>query len=128
MKPTADPATASPPATASVSTHVLDTATGRPAEGVAVEMSARSGEDGPWSACGSSVTDADGRCTGLPPAPEGTTHVRLRFGVGSYAARGNGDGAPFFPEVAVVFAVTPREHHHVPLLLSPFGYSVYRGS
>ncbi|MGK5730383.1 hydroxyisourate hydrolase [Streptomyces sp. URMC 124] len=106
--------------TTSVSTHVLDTAAGRPAEGVAVELSARSGADGPWSACGASATDADGRCTDLPAPPAGTTHVRLRFDVAQRTA--------FFPEVAVAFAVAPGEHHHVPLLLSPFGYSVYRGS
>ncbi|MEU1675299.1 hydroxyisourate hydrolase [Streptomyces roseifaciens] len=113
---------------ASVSTHVLDTATGRPAEGVAVELSARSGADGPWTACGTSVTDADGRCRGLPAPPRGTTHVRLRFDVGPYAARGTAGREAFFPEVSVAFAVAPGEHHHVPLLLSPFGYSVYRGS
>ncbi|QLE74570.1 hydroxyisourate hydrolase [Streptomyces rectiverticillatus] len=115
-------------ASASVSTHVLDTATGRPAEGVAVELSARSGADGTWTAFGTSVTDADGRCRGLPPPPRGTTHVRLRFDVGPYAARGTAGREAFFPEVAVAFAVAPGEHHHVPLLLSPFGYSVYRGS
>ncbi|GGX62650.1 hydroxyisourate hydrolase [Streptomyces hiroshimensis] len=127
------PADTAPDATASVasvSTHVLDTAAGRPAAGVAVELSTRSGgdADGPWSVCGSSVTDADGRCRGLPPPPEGATHVRLRFDVGPYAARGPAGQGAFFPEVAVVFAVAPGEHHHVPLLLSPFGYSVYRGS
>ncbi|MEV4926052.1 hydroxyisourate hydrolase [Streptomyces roseoverticillatus] len=106
--------------TATVSTHVLDTAAGRPAEGVAVELAARSGDDAPWSVCGTAVTDADGRCTGLPGPPEGTAHVRLRFGVAKHTA--------FFPEVAVAFVVAPGEHHHVPLLLSPFGYSVYRGS
>ncbi|WP_058042421.1 hydroxyisourate hydrolase [Streptomyces roseifaciens] len=122
------PAVSAASASASVSTHVLDTATGRPAEGVTVELSARSGSDGPWTAFGTSVTDADGRCRGLPPPPQGTTHVRLRFDVGPYAARGNAGREAFFPEVAVAFAVAPGEHHHVPLLLSPFGYSVYRGS
>jgi hydroxyisourate hydrolase len=105
----------------SVSTHVLDTSAGRPAAGVAVEL-ALPAEDGTWTAHGTSRTDADGRCRDLPALPDGARHARLRFGTGQYL----GDG--FFPEVTVVFTVRPGEHHHVPLLLSPFGYSVYRGT
>lgn len=118
----------------SVSTHILDTALGRPAAGVAVELSVRPAGDAPWAAHAGSSTDADGRCKDLPALPEGTAYVRLRFEVEPYLARaghpsaeGQGYGA-FFPEVAVVFAVEPGEHYHVPLLLNPFGYSVYRGS
>ncbi|MGW0842778.1 hydroxyisourate hydrolase [Streptomyces sp. NPDC002787] len=128
--------------TASVSTHILDTSVGRPAEGVAVHLAARSGRDTDWQVLGGSTTDADGRCKNLPAAPEGTTHVRLDFAVEPYLARtakkqadaqqdapANRDsGAVFFPEVAITFAVNPGEHYHVPLLLNPFGYSVYRGS
>ena len=127
-------------AATSVSTHILDTSAGRPAPGVAVELSVRPGPDAPWTAHGASATDSDGRCKDLPDPPDGTTHVRLRFAVEPYLAdppgprdrvggrdRGS-DGAVFFPEVAVVFAVSPGEHYHVPLLLNPFGYSVYRGS
>ncbi|MFE1248322.1 hydroxyisourate hydrolase [Streptomyces sp. NPDC058741] len=127
-------------ATASVSTHILDTSAGRPAEGVAVQLSARSGRADDWRALGGSVTDADGRCKDLPALPEGTTHVRLDFAVEPYftdrqadaqqdapANRDSGAGV-FFPEVAITFAVVPGEHYHVPLLLNPFGYSVYRGS
>ncbi|MCT7353390.1 hydroxyisourate hydrolase [Streptomyces sp. 15-116A] len=126
--------------TASVSTHILDTSAGRPAEGVAVHLSARSGREADWQALGGSATDADGRCKDLPALPEGTTHVRLDFAVESYfekkqadaqqdapANRDSGAGV-FFPEVAITFAVNPGEHYHVPLLLNPFGYSVYRGS
>ncbi|CAL9289641.1 hydroxyisourate hydrolase [Streptomyces olindensis] len=126
--------------TASVSTHILDTSVGRPAEGVAVRLSARSGRDADWRALGGSATDADGRCKDLPALPEGTTHVRLDFAVEPYfekkqadaqqdapANRDSGAGV-FFPEVAITFAVAPGEHYHVPLLLNPFGYSVYRGS
>ncbi|MEV4432404.1 hydroxyisourate hydrolase [Streptomyces sp. NPDC049555] len=104
-----------------VSTHVLDTAAGRPAAGLAVELSALCA--GHWTPAGSATTDADGRCTGLAPLPPGATAARLRFDVAARRA-----GAAFFPEVTVTFAVSPGEHHHVPLLLSPFGYSVYRGS
>ncbi|MFD3315121.1 hydroxyisourate hydrolase [Streptomyces sp. NPDC058694] len=130
--------------TASVSTHILDTSVGRPAEGVAVSLAARTGRDANWQALGGSATDADGRCKDLPALPEGTTHVRLDFAVEAYflkfekkqadaqqdapANRDSGSVGAFFPEVAITFAVVPGEHFHVPLLLNPFGYSVYRGS
>ncbi|MEU5347072.1 hydroxyisourate hydrolase [Streptomyces sp. NPDC020766] len=136
--------------TASVSTHILDTSVGRPAEGVAVQLAARTGrsghygQGGDWQALGGSATDADGRCKDLPALPEGTTHVRLDFAVEAYfdkfdkkqadaqqdapANRDSGSAGAFFPEVAITFAVVPGEHFHVPLLLNPFGYSVYRGS
>ncbi|MCL7429742.1 hydroxyisourate hydrolase [Streptomyces sp. YS415] len=132
--------------TASVSTHILDTSAGRPAEGVAVELSARGGRSaqyghgGDWRTLGGSATDADGRCKDLPALPEGTTHVRLGFAVEPYFEKKQADAqqdapanrdsgaAVFFPEVAITFAVVPGEHYHVPLLLNPFGYSVYRGS
>ncbi|WP_030667381.1 hydroxyisourate hydrolase [Streptomyces sp. NRRL B-1347] len=130
--------------TASVSTHVLDTSVGRPAAAVAVRLSARSGWTADWQALGGSRTDADGRCKDLPALPEGTTHVRLDFAVEPYflskqakqaeaqqdapANRDSGADSTFFPEVVITFAVNPGEHYHVPLLLNPFGYSVYRGS
>lgn len=128
-------------AIASVSTHILDTSVGRPAENVAVHLCARSGRSADWQALGGSATDADGRCKDLPALPEGTTHVRLDFAVEPYFeesakkqadaqqdAPANRDSGAFFPEVAITFAVEPGEHYHVPLLLNPFGYSVYRGS
>lgn len=134
----------------SVSTHILDTSIGRPAAGVAVQLSVRSAGGADWAAHGASKTDADGRCKDLPVLPEGTTHVRLRFETEPYflnehslnqhsssndsqaeeqqdAPRARDSGV-FFPEVTLTFAVTPGEHYHVPLLLNPFGYSVYRGS
>jgi 5-hydroxyisourate hydrolase len=133
--------------TASVSTHILDTSIGRPAEGVTISLTARPGADTEWVTLGGSKTDADGRCKDLPALPEGTTHVRLDFETETYflnkhsasrtskteaeaqqdAPRVRDSGA-FFPEVAITFAVVPGEHFHVPLLLNPFGYSVYRGS
>ncbi|MEU9236655.1 MULTISPECIES: hydroxyisourate hydrolase [Streptomyces] len=124
--------------TASVSTHILDTSIGKPAEGVAISLSARTGLDGEWAALGGSATDADGRCKDLPALPEGTTHVRLDFETETYFSKKQAeaqqdaprvrDSATFFPEVTITFAVNPGEHYHVPLLLNPFGYSVYRGS
>jgi 5-hydroxyisourate hydrolase len=128
--------------TASVSTHILDTSIGRPAQGVAIQLSARPGRDARWQPLGGSATDADGRCKDLPALPEGTTHVRLDFDTETYfakkqaaaqqdapALRDSENSRPvFFPEVSIAFAVVPGEHYHVPLLLNPFGYSVYRGS
>lgn len=125
--------------TASVSTHILDTTVGRPARGVPVTLAARSGTDARWTALGGSLTGADGRCEDLPALPESTTHVRLGFETGAYlAARKQAeaqqdapaprDSDAFFPEVTITFTVTSGEHYHVPLLLNPFGYSVYRGS
>ncbi|MFD8571858.1 hydroxyisourate hydrolase [Streptomyces sp. NPDC057694] len=124
--------------TASVSTHILDTSIGRPAEGVTISLAARAGSGAAWAALGGSATDADGRCKDLPALPEGTTHVRLDFETEAYFdkkqadaqqdAPANRDSGTFFPEVAITFAVKPGEHYHVPLLLNPFGYSVYRGS
>ncbi|MDX3380755.1 hydroxyisourate hydrolase [Streptomyces niveiscabiei] len=102
--------------TSTVSTHILDTSAGRPATGVTVRLAVSA--EGDWRPVGESVTDADGRCADFPPLPEGTAHARLVFEV----------DAEFFPEVTVAFAVGPGEHYHVPLLLNPFGYSVYRGS
>ncbi|MFD8966922.1 hydroxyisourate hydrolase [Streptomyces sp. NPDC059568] len=129
--------------TASVSTHILDTSTGRPATDVAVSLAARSGPSTAWAALGGSRTDADGRCKDLPALPVETAQVRLDFGTEAYfvsrdqaeaqqdashASHARDSGTSFFPEVTITFTVTPGEHYHVPLLLSPFGYSVYRGS
>ncbi|MCF3962346.1 2-oxo-4-hydroxy-4-carboxy-5-ureidoimidazoline decarboxylase [Streptomyces fuscigenes] len=168
-------------ASASVSTHVLDTSSGRPAPGVPVVLSARGAGGTAWAELGASATDADGRCKDLPALPADARQARLVFGTGEYLApaadRTRPDAGPaggagitgtsgmsnitgtdtvtatpagtaatttsaeaqqdapalrdsgaFFPEITVSFAVAPGEHFHVPLLLNPFGYSVYRGS
>ena len=97
----------------SVSTHVLDTARGRPAKGVPVTLSHR-GTDRRWSVVGRGTTDADGE-------------YRLEFDTARYFQE-HGD-TEFYPEVSVVFAVEDsRGHLHIPLLLSPFGYSTYKGT
>jgi 5-hydroxyisourate hydrolase len=108
----------------SVSTHVLDASSGRPATGVAVSLS-RFAAGGTWLPSGSGTTDADGRLRFTGPAPAGV--YRVTFGTGAYfAARGT---ATFYPEVVITFTVGGEgEHFHVPLLLSPFAYSTYRGS
>jgi 5-hydroxyisourate hydrolase len=110
----------------SLSTHVLDTARGRPARGVAVACEVRDGDG--WRTVGEGVTDDDGRIGDLV-ARGGLAAAdhRLSFATGDWARRSDGD--VFWPEVTVTFTVTaPDEHHHVPLLLSPYGYSTYRGS
>jgi 5-hydroxyisourate hydrolase len=104
----------------SVSTHVLDSVTGRPAAWVAVALYA--GDD----LRASGMTDADGRCRLIEGATGPGAH-RLVFGTGDWFA---GQGREtFYPEVVLTFAVRePADHHHVPLLLAPFAYSTYRGS
>jgi 5-hydroxyisourate hydrolase len=105
-----------------ITTHVLDTARGRPAAGVAVALE-RGG-----TVLARGVTDADGRLRDLlPDGPLEPGRYRLVFDTeGYFAAEGT---EAFYPEVAVVFRVREGgEHFHVPLLLSPFGYSTYRGS
>jgi 5-hydroxyisourate hydrolase len=114
--------------TSPITTHVLDLSLGRPAQGVAVVLSTRAA-DGRWHDLARGATDADGRLHHLLPAgtpvPAGT--YRLRFDTAAYfRALGK---RTFYPEVAVTFEVDdPPAHYHVPLLLSPFGYSTYRGS
>lgn len=109
----------------SLSSHVLDGTSGTPAVGVSLRWERLAGAQ--WEPVAHAVTDGDGRVTGWDGSdPEAGTH-RLVFGTGEYFAR---RGLPtFYPEVMVVFEVTdPGQHHHVPLLLSPFAYSTYRGS
>jgi 5-hydroxyisourate hydrolase len=111
-----------------ITTHVLDTAHGRPARGVAVTLEiARS--PGEWTELARGVTDGDGRIGRFdPPLPPLEPAVyRLRFATGAYFAAMGTRG--FYPEVSVVVQIDePAQHYHVPLLLSPFGYSTYRGS
>lgn len=109
-----------------ITTHVLDTAIGRPAQGVDVLLERREGDG--WRAVGRGTTNADGRVTDLlAPGSLTAGTWRLTFAVGDYLAAQ--DRAGFYPEVPVVFTITaPDEHYHVPLLLNPFGYSTYRGS
>jgi 5-hydroxyisourate hydrolase len=105
----------------SVSTHVLDAVSGRPAAGVRVVLDQRTGDE--WDVIATRETNADGRVADLAPdAPAGV--YRLRFDVEGYLGPDT-----FYPEVAITFRVTDAAaHHHVPLLLSPFAYSTYRGS
>jgi 5-hydroxyisourate hydrolase len=119
-----------------VSTHVLDASAGRPAAGVSVTLSLIR-PDGGWLDVESGTTDADGRYQFVASTPPGV--YRLLFGTGGYfAARAV---ATFYPEVSIAFTIAEPvagdlaaadgahgAHFHVPLLLSPFAYSTYRGS
>jgi 5-hydroxyisourate hydrolase len=102
----------------SVSTHVLDAVAGRPAPGVSVVLE-RQTPDG-WAEVAVRRTDGDGRVPDLADSADAGTY-RLRFDVADYS--------DFFPEIVIAFRITDAAaHHHVPLLLSPFAYSTYRGS
>ena|SRR2546421_9476812 len=110
-----------------ITTHVLDTARGQPAAGVPVTLEVEAA--GGWTLLGKGMTNADGRISDLVPnetAIEAGVY-RLIFDTARYFATNNVDA--FYPQVTIVFKVeNPAQHYHVPLLLSPFGYSTYRGS
>jgi 5-hydroxyisourate hydrolase len=110
-----------------LSTHVLDTSLGRPAAGVAVTLE-RLAANGTPTLAGFGRTDADGRLRDLPPAGHMLVNgdYRLRFDTAAYFAESGQE--VFYPSVTVEFRVVDEGHYHVPLLLSPFGYSTYRGS
>ena len=108
-----------------ITTHVLDTSRGRPAAGVPFALERL--EDSGWQPVGRRTTDGDGRVSDLLTSAPQDGRYRLTFDTGAYF-RTVGD-AGFYPEVSVTFVVRHgEEHYHVPLLLSPFGYSTYRGS
>ena len=111
-----------------ITTHILDTARGRPAAGVLVLLEYQA-DAGDWQSVSRGTTDLDGRLKTLYPEGKPLTPgvYRLTFDTGRYF-ESNGT-TTFYPEVVVVFETTPGEkHYHVPLLLSPFGYSTYRGT
>jgi 5-hydroxyisourate hydrolase len=104
----------------SLSTHVLDISLGKPASGVPVRLDARDREA--WRRVADGSTDQDGRLAGWPTERPGV--YRLVFDTSHYLGQ-----EAFYPEVVVAFRVADAaEHYHVPLLISPFGYSTYRGS
>ena len=108
----------------SLSTHVLDAVRGAPAEGLQVQLY-RAGATG-WESLSDHRTDVDGRVETFAPAGVGAGDYRLVFATGSYFDRSQ--SASFYPEVVVTFTVDEERHYHVPLLLSPYAYSTYRGS
>ena len=110
----------------SISTHVLDATTGRPAAGLELVLSRQDG--GHWHELGRRRTDADGRVGDLDPDPTAGVH-RIVFLTEAYLRAQSPAAETFYPEIVVIFRITdPDGHHHVPLLLSPYAYSTYRGS
>lgn len=108
-----------------ITTHILNTAAGCPAAHVAVELSTRSGTG--WTTIATGQTDSDGRARELGPENLEPGDYRLTFAIGEYFA--NQGVSTFFPEVTLTFTLADAdEHYHVPLLISPFAYSTYRGS
>ncbi len=110
-----------------ISTHVLDTARGKPASGVPVVLEIRSGDT--WKELARAATDGDGRVRPLLPADTALVPgtYRITFATEAYFRDQEIEG--FYPEATVVFEVRDAgQHYHVPLLLSPYGYSTYRGS
>ena len=108
-----------------ISTHVLDTSRGQPARGVRAVLELASPE-GTWLVAGEGVTDSNGRIPQLLDAePMEAGVYRLTFYTGDYFE----GQETFYPEISILFTVRDAgSHHHVPLLLSPYGYSTYRGS
>src|SRR5262245_38078322 len=110
-----------------ITTHILDTSLGRPAAGVPVTLEVEAA--GGWKLVGKGTSNADGRISDLVPSettlPAGI--YRLIFDTAKYFGAQHIEG--FYPQVTIVFKLQdPSQHYHVPLLLSPFGYSTYRGS
>jgi 5-hydroxyisourate hydrolase len=111
----------------SISTHILDTAKGKPAAGVAVELDRDI--DGSWETLNATATDADGRVKLLLPENEPMLPglYCVRFATGTYYEREGLDG--LYPLVEITFKVSPGQaHYHIPLLLTANGYTTYRGS
>jgi 5-hydroxyisourate hydrolase len=111
----------------SISTHILDTSRGRPAGGVSVALEVLNAGEG-WSRLSEDETDADGRVAqfGVSDSQLIPGTYRLVFDVAKYFE--SLQQQSFYPEVVVTFLIAAAEHYHVPLLISPFGYSTYRGS
>jgi 5-hydroxyisourate hydrolase len=110
-----------------ITTHVLDTARGKPAGGIPITLE-RKNKEGAFERLGAGVTDSDGRLRDLMKDAALSEGVyRITFDVDAYHRSVSAES--FYPEVSVVFVVKDAAaHYHVPLLLSPFGFSTYRGS
>ena len=109
-----------------ITTHILDIAQGLPAEDITVILELRQASE--WTPIGRGTTDSKGRVDTLTDGPLAPGTYRLTFDIGAYH-RHQGLTVPFFPDVKITFNVRdPDEHYHLPLLLSPFGYSTYRGA
>ena len=110
-----------------ITTHVLDIAKGSPAENVPIQLESLNNSE--WQLLGRGSTNADGRLTNLlEPGSLAKGNYRISFDVEKYFISQNIQRF-FYPVVRIEFEIlNPEQHYHVPLLLSPFGYSTYRGS
>lgn len=110
-----------------ITTHVLDTALGKPAEGIKISLQKPAGDD-QWEEITSGVTNVDGRIANFMSDGQEieTGTYRMFFYTKEYFEKLSIKG--FYPEVVVIFEILDTRHYHIPLLLSPFGYSTYRGS
>ncbi|KQN24719.1 hydroxyisourate hydrolase [Sphingomonas sp. Leaf38] len=119
-------AVATPAAAADISTHVLDLARGVGGKAVPVTLSKRA-DDGRWQTVGTATTDADGRVRSFGDAKAFDTGIyRLQFDMSRYP---DASASPFFPEITLTFRVIDKAgHYHVPVVVSPYGYSTYRGN
>lgn len=113
-------------ASSPITTHVLDTVTGRPAAGLSVQLFRQDGDQ--WTTIAQGETNSDGRITDwLAGQPRQAGIYRCDFATGTWMSAHQ--RTCFYPSVSITFALTaPDEHYHIPLLLSDFGYSTYRGS
>jgi 5-hydroxyisourate hydrolase len=119
-------AVATPAAAVDISTHVLDLARGVGGQAVPVTLSKRA-DDGRWQKVGTATTDADGRVRSFGDAKSFDTGIyKLQFDMSRYP---DASASPFFPEITLTFRVIDKAgHYHVPVVVSPYGYSTYRGN
>jgi 5-hydroxyisourate hydrolase len=109
-----------------LTTHILDTTRGKPAQGVSIILFQQ--ENNSWAELVKGITNADGRIPNLLPKETILEPgiYKMKFEVMAYFEKAG--IVSFYPYVEIVFDITTKEHYHIPLLLSPFGYSTYRGS
>lgn len=109
-----------------ITSHILDTSKGRPADGIVIILF--QDQNAQWTEIARGITNADGRITDLLEKSDWLQHgvYKMRFETKNYFEKEH--VASFYPYVEIVFDVITNEHYHIPLLLSPFGYSTYRGS
>jgi 5-hydroxyisourate hydrolase len=109
-----------------LTTHILDTTKGKPAQGVTIVLYQQ--QNNSWKEIAKNVTNADGRIPDLlgKDVLLGFGIYKMKFETAEYF--GNQEIQTFYPYVEIIFSITSNEHYHIPLLLNPFGYSTYRGS
>ena len=109
-----------------ITTHILDTTKGKPAQGVTIIL--YQGGNDKWTEKARGITNADGRISDLLKKDVLLEHgiYKMRFEVKEYFDKDR--VTAFYPYVEIIFDITTKEHYHIPLLLNPYGYSTYRGS